>query len=126
MFDKMKLLVVDDMAVMRRIVSGLLCDIGFSKDNISMAVDGRDAIEKLSSQDFDFVVTDWNMPNVTGIDLLKHIRTTEKTKSVPVLMVTAEVKKEQIIEAAKAGVNDYIAKPFDKATLAKKVNKIFS
>ncbi len=119
----MKVLVVDDFSTMRRIVKNLLRDLGFT--NISEADDGSTALPMLQSGDFDFVVTDWNMPGMQGIDLLKAIRADESLAHIPVLMVTAEAKKEQIVMAAQAGVNGYIVKPFTAATLKTKLDKIF-
>lgn len=119
----MKILVVDDFSTMRRIVKNLLRDLGFT--NTQEADDGSTALPMLKSGNFDFLVTDWNMPIMQGIDLLKAVRADEKLKSIPVLMVTAESKREQIIEAAQAGVNGYIVKPFTAATLREKLEKIF-
>lgn len=119
----MKVLVVDDFSTMRRIVKNLLRDLGFT--NIQEADDGSTALPMLQSGDFDFVVTDWNMPGMQGIDLLKAIRADDKLSHIPVLMVTAEAKKEQIVMAAQAGVNGYIVKPFTAATLKTKLDKIF-
>ncbi len=119
----MKVLVVDDFSTMRRIVKNLLRDLGFT--NIQEADDGSTALPMLQGGDFDFVVTDWNMPGMQGIDLLKAIRADEKLAHIPVLMVTAEAKKEQIVMAAQAGVNGYIVKPFTAATLKTKLDKIF-
>ena len=119
----MKVLVVDDFSTMRRIVKNLLRDLGFS--NISEADDGSTALPMLQGGDFDFVVTDWNMPGMQGIDLLKAIRADASLSHIPVLMVTAEAKKEQIVMAAQAGVNGYIVKPFTAATLKTKLDKIF-
>ncbi len=119
----MKVLVVDDFSTMRRIVKNLLRDLGFT--NIQEADDGSTALPMLKEGDFDFVVTDWNMPGMQGIDLLKAVRADEKLSTIPVLMVTAEAKKEQIIVAAQAGVNGYIVKPFTAATLKTKLDKIF-
>ncbi|AKP73884.2 histidine kinase [Piscirickettsia salmonis] len=119
----MKILVVDDFSTMRRIVKNLLRDLGFT--NIAEADDGATAWPLLQKSDFDFLVTDWNMPGMTGIDLLKNVRAHDKLKSMPVLMVTAEQKREQIVEAAQAGVNGYIVKPFTAATLKEKLDKIF-
>ncbi|MCK9194631.1 MAG: chemotaxis response regulator CheY [Nevskia sp.] len=119
----MKILIVDDFSTMRRIVKNLLADLGFS--NTSEADDGKTAWPMLQTGDFDFVVTDWNMPGMTGIDLLKAIRGDAKLKSLPVLMVTAEAQRDQIVDAAKAGVNGYIIKPFTAATLKEKLDKIF-
>ena len=118
-----KFLVVDDFSTMRRIVRNLLKELGFS--NVQEAEDGVEALVKLRGNEFDFVVSDWNMPNMTGIELLRAIRADEKLKHLPVLMVTAEAKKENIIEAAKAGASGYVVKPFTAATLDEKLKKIF-
>lgn len=119
----MKILIVDDFSTMRRIIKNLLRDLGFT--NTQEADDGTTALPMLQNGNFDFVVTDWNMPNMQGIDLLKAIRAEDKLKHLPVLMVTAESKREQIIEAAQAGVNGYVVKPFTAVTLEEKINKIF-
>lgn len=119
----MKFLVVDDFSTMRRIVRNLLKELGFQ--NVDEAEDGVAALSKLRGSQFDFVVSDWNMPNMTGIDLLKEIRADDNLKHLPVLMVTAEAKKENIVSAAQAGANGYIVKPFTAATLEEKLNKIF-
>ena len=119
----MKILVVDDFSTMRRIIKNLLKDLGFS--NIQEADDGSTALPMLQQGDFDFVVTDWNMPGMQGIDLLRAILADDKLKHLPVLMVTAEAKKEQIVAAAQAGVNGYVVKPFTAATLKEKLEKIF-
>jgi two-component system chemotaxis response regulator CheY len=119
----MKILVVDDFSTMRRIIKNLLKDLGFS--NIQEADDGSTALPMLQQGDFDFVVTDWNMPGMQGIDLLRNIRSDDNLKHLPVLMVTAEAKKEQIVAAAQAGVNGYVVKPFTAATLKEKLDKIF-
>ncbi len=119
----MKVLVVDDFSTMRRIIKNLLRDLGFT--NISEADDGSTALPMLKDGDFEFVVTDWNMPGMQGIDLLRAIRADAKLAHIPVLMVTAEAKKEQIVMAAQAGVNGYIVKPFTAATLNTKLDKIF-
>ncbi|MBI5750917.1 MAG: chemotaxis response regulator CheY [Hydrogenophilales bacterium] len=119
----MKFLVVDDFSTMRRIVRNLLKELGFQ--NVDEAEDGVAALSKLRNSQFDFVVSDWNMPNMTGIDLLKEIRADANLKHLPVLMVTAEAKKENIVSAAQAGANGYIVKPFTAATLEEKLNKIF-
>ena len=119
----MKILVVDDFSTMRRIIKNLLKDLGFS--NIQEADDGSTALPMLQQGDFDFVVTDWNMPGMQGIDLLRAIRADDKLKHLPVLMVNAEAKKEQIVAAAQAGVNGYVVKPFTAATLKEKLDKIF-
>lgn len=119
----MKILVVDDFSTMRRIIKNLLKDLGFS--SIQEADDGNTALPMLQQGDFDFVVTDWNMPGMQGIDLLRAIRSDDSLKHLPVLMVTAEAKKEQIVAAAQAGVNGYVVKPFTAATLKEKLEKIF-
>lgn len=125
MREKMKVLVVDDMQTMRRIVKNLLKDCGFEPENMSEAENGVEALKVLRGAKFDFVVTDWNMPIMQGIELLKEIRADENLKAIPVLMVTAEAKKEQIIEAAQAGVSQYVVKPFTANTLNEKIAKIF-
>jgi len=119
----MKVLVVDDFSTMRRIVINLLKELGFS--NIDEADDGESALPKLKNGSFNFLVTDWNMPGMQGIDLLREVRKDERLKSLPVLMVTAEAKKEQIVLAAKEGVNGYIVKPFTADILKEKIGKIF-
>ncbi|NVJ60316.1 MAG: chemotaxis response regulator CheY [Gammaproteobacteria bacterium] len=119
----MKILIVDDFSTMRRIVKNLLRDLGFT--NTAEADDGQTALPMLQSGDFDFLVTDWNMPGMQGIDLLKNVRADPNLKDLPVLMVTAEAKREQIVEAAQAGVNGYIVKPFTAGTLKEKIDKIF-
>lgn len=121
----MKILVVDDFSTMRRIVRNLLKELGFA--NVTEAEDGVDALNKLRGEgNFEFVVSDWNMPNMTGIDLLKTIRGDAALKHLPVLMVTAEAKRENIIEAAQAGASGYVVKPFTAATLDEKLKKIFA
>ena len=119
----MKILIVDDFSTMRRIVKNLLRDLGFT--NTSEADDGLTALPMLQSGKYDFLVTDWNMPGMQGIDLLKAVRADANLASLPVLMVTAESKKDQIVEAAQAGVNGYVVKPFTAATLKEKIDKIF-
>ncbi len=119
----MKILIVDDFSTMRRIIKNLLRDLGFN--NTQEADDGTTALPMLQAGGFDFLVTDWNMPGMTGLDLLKAVRADPKLSSLPVLMVTAEAKKDQIIEAAQAGVNGYIVKPFTAQTLKEKIDKIF-
>jgi len=122
----MKILVVDDFSTMRRIIKNLLRDLGFN--NTSEADDGLTALPMLKSGNYDLLVTDWNMPGMQGIDLLKAVRADddESLKNIPVLMVTAEQKKEQIVEAAQAGVNGYIVKPFTALILKEKLEKIFA
>ena len=119
----MKILIVDDFSTMRRIIKNLLRDLGFQ--NTHEADDGTTALPMLRAGDFDFLITDWNMPGMTGIDLLRAVRAEERLSAMPVLMVTAEQKREQIVEAATAGVNGYIVKPFTAVTLKEKLEKIF-
>ncbi len=119
----LKILVVDDFSTMRRIIKNLLNELGFN--DITEADDGKTAWPMLQAGNFDFVVTDWNMPGMAGIDLLRAIRGDARLKVLPVLMVTAEAQRDQIIEAAKAGVSGYIVKPFTGATLKEKLDKIF-
>lgn len=119
----MKILIVDDFSTMRRIIKNLLRDLGYN--NTAEADDGSTALPQLVNGSFDFLITDWNMPNMTGIDLLKAVRADARLKDMPVLMVTAEAKRDQIVEAAQAGVNGYIIKPFTADTLREKIDKIF-
>ncbi|HKK33574.1 MAG TPA: chemotaxis response regulator CheY [Desulfomicrobiaceae bacterium] len=118
-----KILVVDDFSTMRRIIKNLLRDLGYT--NVDEADDGTTALPKLRTGTFGFLISDWNMPGMTGLDLLKAVRSDDKLKDLPVLMLTAEAKKEQIIEAAKAGVNGYVVKPFTAQVLNEKIDKIF-
>jgi two-component system, chemotaxis family, chemotaxis protein CheY len=118
-----KFLVVDDFSTMRRIVRNLLKELGYA--NVDEAEDGVAALSKLKGGDFEFVVSDWNMPNMDGLTLLQTIRADPELASLPVLMVTAEAKKENIIAAAQAGANGYIVKPFTAVTLDEKLAKIF-
>lgn len=118
-----KFLVVDDFSTMRRIVRNLLKELGYA--NVEEAEDGVDGLAKLKAGNFDFVVSDWNMPNMDGLTLLQSIRRTPELKHLPVLMITAEAKKENIIAAAQAGASGYVVKPFTAATLAEKLDKIF-
>ena len=119
----MKILIVDDFSTMRRIIKNLLRELGFN--NTVEADDGLTALPILQAGGIDFLVTDWNMPGMQGIDLLKAVRADPKLSSIPVLMVTAETKREQIMVAAQAGVNGYVVKPFTAATLKDKIDKIF-
>jgi two-component system chemotaxis response regulator CheY len=119
----MRFLVVDDFSTMRRIVKNLLKELGYA--NVDEAEDGVQALAKLRSETFDFVVSDWNMPNMDGLTMLQNIRADPALAKLPVLMVTAEAKKENIIAAAQAGANGYVVKPFTAATLDEKLNKIF-
>lgn len=118
----MKFLVVDDFSTMRRIIKNLLNDLGYA--NVQEADDGQTALPILQSGGIDFLVTDWNMPGMPGLDLLKAVRADPKLAKLPVLMLTAEAKREQIIEAAQAGVNGYVIKPFTAVTLKEKIDKI--
>ncbi|NOS78037.1 chemotaxis response regulator CheY [Nitrospira lenta] len=120
----MKILVVDDMSTMRRIVKNILKQLGFS--NMEEAENGQEALQKLRAEPFGFVVSDWNMPVMPGIEMLRAIRADEKLKHIPVLMVTAEAQKENLIEAIQAGVNNYVVKPFTAETMQEKINKIFN
>ncbi len=119
----MKILIVDDFSTMRRIIKNLLRELGFN--NTVEADDGNTALPVLKRGGIEFLVTDWNMPGMTGLELLKAVRAEPELKTLPVLMVTAESKREQIIEAAQAGVNGYIVKPFTANTLKEKIEKIF-
>ncbi|MFD2229939.1 chemotaxis response regulator CheY [Alkalimarinus sediminis] len=119
----MKILVVDDFSTMRRIIKNLLRDLGFT--NADEADDGNTALPMLQTGKYDFLVTDWNMPGMTGIDLLRAVRADDNLKGLPVLMVTAEAKRDQIVAAAQAGVNGYVVKPFTAAVLKEKIDKIF-
>lgn len=120
---KTRFLVVDDFSTMRRIVRNLLKELGFA--NVDEAEDGAVALQKLKSAPYDFVVTDWNMPNMDGLSLLQAVRADPTLKDLPVLMITAEAKRENIIMAAQAGASGYIVKPFTAATLGEKLAKIF-
>ena len=119
----MKILVVDDMSTMRRIVKNILKQLGFN--NLEEAENGQDALTKLHADTYGFVVSDWNMPVMMGIDMLRAIRADEKLKKIPVLMVTAEAQKENLMEAVQAGVSNYVVKPFTAETMQDKINKIF-
>jgi len=118
-----KILVVDDSATMRRIVTNVLGMLGFS--NITLAIDGTEALQFLVSDDFDLIVSDWNMEPVSGMDLLRHVRKDGKLKNLPFIMLSAESDKKSIIEAMKNGVSEYIVKPFSKETLRNKIQNIF-
>jgi len=120
---KTRFLVVDDFSTMRRIVRNLLKELGYS--NVEEAEDGAKALAKLQVEKFDFVVSDWNMPIMDGLTLLKEIRSSPSISHLPVLMVTAEAKKENIIAAAQAGASGYVVKPFTAATLDEKLSRIF-
>jgi len=120
----MKFLVVDDFSTMRRIVKGLLNELGYS--DVTEADDGNTALPLLRNGSFDFLITDWNMPGMPGLELLKAVRGDPKLAKLPVLMLTAEAKREQIVEAAQAGVSGYVIKPFTAATLKEKIDKILA
>ncbi len=120
---EMRILVVDDFATMRRIIKNLLGELGFS--NLDEADDGKTALPIMQTGEVDFLVTDWNMPGMTGLDLVKAVRADPKLRHTPILMVTAEAKKAQIVEAAQAGINGYVVKPFTAGTLNEKINRIF-
>ncbi len=117
------ILIVDDFSAMRQIIRNLLHELGF--DNTSEADNGQTALPMLKAGNFDFLVTDWSMPDMDGLTLLKTVRADEQLGELPVLMVTAEAKREQIVDAAEAGVNAYIVKPFTAETLKDKIDKIF-
>jgi two-component system chemotaxis response regulator CheY len=120
----MKILIVDDFSTMRRIIRNILKQLEFI--NVEEAEDGSIAFEKLKEADYALLIADWNMPNMTGLDLLKEIRANEKLKDLKVLLVTAEAEKENIIKAAQAGANEYVVKPFTADVLGQKINKIFA
>ncbi len=120
---KMKILVVDDFSTMRRIVKNILKQLGY--ENILEADDGSSALNVLKSEKIDLIISDWNMPQISGIELLKTVRTTENLKDIPFLMVTAEGQKVHILEAVKNRVSNYIVKPFTPETLMEKLQKIF-
>lgn len=119
----LRFLVVDDFSTMRRIVRNLLKELGFN--NVEEAEDGQMALNRLRESKFDFVISDWNMPVMDGLKLLTEIRQDDALKAMPVLMVTAEAKKENIVAAAQAGASGYVVKPFTAAVLEEKLNKIF-
>jgi two-component system, chemotaxis family, chemotaxis protein CheY len=116
---KMRILVVDDYNTMRRIVRNLLKQLGF--ENVDEAADGGEAFKKLQEDNFNMVISDWNMEPVTGLDLLKQVRSNDKLKNLPFIMVTAESKPENVIAAKQAGVSNYIVKPFNAETLKTKM-----
>ena len=119
----MKILIVDDFATMRRIMKNILKQIGFS--NIIEADDGTTALEELKKTAVDLIISDWNMPKMTGLDLLKQVRSTDGLKDVPFLMVTAEAQKQNVIDAVQAGVTNYVVKPFTAEAISEKLEKIF-
>ena len=117
-----KILCVDDFATMRRIMKNILKQLGFT--NITEADDGTTALEALEKVHYDLIISDWNMPKMTGLDLLKKVRSMDAYKEVPFLMVTAEAQKHNVIEAVKAGVSNYVVKPFTAESIAEKIEKI--
>jgi two-component system chemotaxis response regulator CheY len=121
--NNLKILIVDDFSTMRRIIKGLLHELGYG--NVAEADDGSTALPMLQGGGFEFLITDWNMPNMPGLQLIQAVRADPRLATLPILMVTAEAKREQIIEAAKAGINGYIVKPFTANTLKEKIDKIF-
>ncbi len=123
MSNDMNILVVDDFSTMRRIIKNLLHDLGYAK--VTEADDGNTALPLLKGGNFDFLISDWNMPGMSGLELLKQVRADAKLAKLPVLMLTAEAKREQIVEAAQAGVSGYVIKPFTAQTLKEKIDKIF-
>lgn len=125
MFDpKIKILVVDDMAMMRRAVTKFCKDMGYS--NFVEAADGAEAWQKASAENppFDLIISDWNMPNCSGLDLLKSVRGDARLAKTPMILVTAEKEKDQIVEAIKAGVSEYVVKPFTPQTLKEKLDAV--
>ncbi len=124
MQQNLNFLVVDDFSTMRRIIKNLLHDLGYA--NVTEADDGSTALPLLKDGNFDFLITDWNMPGMPGLELLKQVRADARLGKMPVLMLTAEAKREQIVEAAQAGVNGYVIKPFTAATLKEKIDKILA
>jgi two-component system chemotaxis response regulator CheY len=119
----MRILVVDDFATMRRIIKNVLRQIGFT--DITEADDGKSAIRQLKAEKYDLILSDWNMPGMSGLELLNEVRADAELKSLPFVMITAEAKKENIIEAVKAGVTSYVVKPFTAETVGEKLRKIF-
>lgn len=119
----MKILVVDDFSTMRRIIKNILKQLGYSE--VDEAEDGSQALMKLRAGSFDFIISDWNMPNMTGLELLQAVRSESSLKDIKFLMVTAEALQENVIAAVQAGVNNYIVKPFTAETLKEKIDKIF-
>jgi two-component system chemotaxis response regulator CheY len=119
----MRILIVDDFSTMRKIIRGIMKKLGFT--NLEEADDGSTALPKLKSDNFDFVISDWNMPTMSGLELLKAVRSDDDLKELPFLMVTAEAKKENIVQAVKAGASNYIVKPFTQEVLQKKLEEIF-
>ncbi len=119
---KKRVLIVDDYRTMLRIIGNLLRQLGF--ENIEEATDGQAALEVLSNTNIDFILSDWNMEPMSGLDLLKHVRSNERTKNIPFIMITAESKAENVVAAKQAGVNNYIVKPFNAVTLKQKLASV--
>jgi len=119
----MKVLIVDDFATMRRILRNILKQIGFT--NISEADDGKTALKKMKKDNFDLILCDWNMPEMTGLELLNKVKSDDELKNIPFVMVTAEAQKDNIVEAVKAGVSNYVVKPFTAETISEKLQKVF-
>ena len=119
----MKILVVDDFSTMRGIIKNFLRDLGYT--HITEAEDGSTALPMLQTGSYDFLITDWNMPGMNGLELIQSARSNHKLAALPILMVTAEAKKDQIVAAAQAGINGYVVKPFTANTLKEKIDKIF-
>lgn len=126
MFDTKKVLVVDDSSVMRQIIKNNLKQLGFDQENLSDAQDGEEALTHLDNRGVDLVISDWNMPRMTGIEFLRSVRANGTHKALPFLMVTSEADKEKIMEAVQAGVNQYIVKPFNATQLEEKIKEIFN
>ncbi len=126
MYDTKKVLVVDDSSVMRQIIKNNLKQLGFDKDNLLDAQDGQEALNHLDARGIDLVISDWNMPRMTGIEFLRSVRSNGSHKALPFLMVTSEADKEKIMEAVQAGVNQYIVKPFNATQLEEKIKEIFN
>jgi two-component system chemotaxis response regulator CheY len=120
----MKVLIVDDFATMRRILRNMLKQIGFK--NINEADNGKTALKELKKSNFDLILCDWNMPEMSGLELLNKVRSDDELKNIPFVMVTAEAQKDNIVEAVKAGVSNYIVKPFTAETVSEKLNKVFA
>lgn len=119
----MKVMIVDDFATMRRILRNILKQIGFK--NIIEADDGKNALKELKKEKVDLIMCDWNMPEMPGIELLKNVRSDDELKDIPFVMVTAEAQKDNIVEAVKSGVSNYVVKPFTAETITEKLNNVF-
>ena len=125
-YETRKVMVVDDSSLMRQIIKNNLKQLGFENSNLLDAEDGEEALKKIGEGEVDLVISDWNMPRMTGIDFLRAVRSDDALKELPFLMVTSEVDKEKTMEAVQAGVNQYIVKPFNANQLAEKIREIFS